>query len=38
MLRRRRDATPPMVSNLVKKDGVPLYRLARKGIEAPHDQ
>src|ERR1035441_10464235 len=26
--------TPPMVS-AVKKDGVPLYKLARKGIEVP---
>jgi tRNA pseudouridine55 synthase len=28
--------TPPMVS-AVKKDGVPLYKLARKGIEVPRE-
>ena len=28
--------TPPMVS-AVKKDGVPLYKLARKGIEGPRE-
>src|SRR3989441_780761 len=28
--------TPPMVS-AVKKDGVPLYKLARKGVEVPRE-
>jgi tRNA pseudouridine55 synthase len=28
--------TPPMVS-AIKKDGVPLYKLARKGIEVPRE-
>ena len=28
--------TPPMVS-AIKKDGVPLYKLARKGIEIPRE-
>src|SRR5512146_2406140 len=28
--------TPPMVS-AIKKDGVPLYKLARKGVEVPRE-